>query len=40
MVVIDETGRKSARSGTDFSNDDHSRWDYVDYYLVKREESE
>lgn len=33
-------GAKKARSGFMFSNDDHSRWDYVDYYLVDRDEAE
>lgn len=39
-LLRDGTGNRSARSGIDFANDDHSRWDYTDYYLVKREESE
>ena len=39
-LLIDGSGSRYARSGFDFSNDDHSRWDYVDYYLVEREETE
>ena len=26
----------SARDGCSFSNDDHDRWDYVDYSLIER----
>ncbi len=33
-LLIDGGG--SARDGYSFSNDDHDRWDYTDYYLVKR----
>lgn len=29
-------GPDRVHSGSDFSNDDHSRWDYLDIYLVKR----
>ena len=39
-LLIDGTGSRYVRTGTDFSNDDHSRWDYVDCYLVERDEME
>ena len=37
ILYADGSGAKSARDGFYFSNDDHSRWDYVDYYLVERD---
>ena len=37
-LLIDGSGSSYARTGSYFSNDDHSRWDYVDYYLVERDE--
>lgn len=37
LLISGKQGR-SVRCGEDFSNDDHSRWDYVDFYLVKRPE--
>ena len=40
ILLTDGSGTRSARSGIDFSNDDHSRGDYVDYYLVSRDEAE
>lgn len=36
--VLPVNGGESARSGSSFSNDDHDRWNYTDYYLVKRPE--
>lgn len=40
ILLIDGKGKQSARSGFLFSNDDHSRWDYVDYYLMSRDIAE
>lgn len=36
MLMVDGSGDTSVRSGFSFSNDDHSRWDYTDTYLVER----
>lgn len=36
ILALDGSGAGSARSGSSFSNDDHDRWDYIDYYLVER----
>lgn len=38
MLLADGSGSPFARDGYSFSNDDHSRWDYTDYYLEKRPE--
>lgn len=39
VVMLSEGKEKSsARCGFSFSNDDHSRWNYTDYYLVERPE--
>ena len=38
VLLIDDSQRESARFGYSFSNDDHDRWDYTDFYLVEREE--
>ena len=35
-VCLLADGSGSARDGSSFSSDDHDRWDYTDYYLVKR----
>ena len=40
VLFTDGHGAKSARSGFSFSNDDHSRWDYVTYYLMERDKAE
>lgn len=36
ILFTDRPSRGKTRSGSSFSNDDHSRWDYTDYYLVER----
>lgn len=36
LLLLDGSGDNNARSGYSFSNDDHSRWSYTDYYLVPR----
>lgn len=36
ILKIDDYPQNSIRSGSSFSNDDHSRWDYSDTYLVER----
>ncbi len=40
VLLADGSGVHSARSGFDFSNDDHSRWDYSDISLMDRIEAE
>ena len=43
VLYCDNRGTSYSRSGSSFSNDDHSRWDYTTTYLTKRifvEESE
>lgn len=40
LMLIDGSGEPHVRSGSSFSNDDHSRWDYVDRYLMERGEAE
>lgn len=39
-LLTDGSGTTSARDGFSFSNDDHDRWDYTDYYLVRRPSGE
>lgn len=36
VIMCDGTGSRSAKCGYSFSNDDHSRWDYTEYYLMSR----
>lgn len=40
-IILYADGKRSgsARIGFSFSNDDHSRWNYVDYYLIERDEA-
>lgn len=40
VILLSGEPDRSARIGFSFSNDDHSRWDYTDYYLVSSEEAE
>lgn len=41
IIFADRRGKTGrTRSGSMFSNDDHSRWDYVDYDLVTRASAE
>ncbi len=40
ILFADGSGAHSARSGFEFSNDDHSRWDYTDYSLTERDKAE
>lgn len=40
VLFADGHGKQSTRSGFSFSNDDHSRWDYVSYYLMDRDKAE
>lgn len=35
-ILLTEGNNARARDGVHFSNDDHDRWDYTDYYLVSR----
>ncbi len=39
ILFADGSGTKTARSGVQFSNDDHSRWDYTDYALLERDKT-
>ena len=38
VLLLDTMGKECARCGSNFTNDDHERWDYTDYYLVNRDD--